>query len=52
MEQLILYGVGLAAVGYVGKLAWNASHGKTECNCGKCNPACAKVHQYPVKQNR
>lgn len=34
MENLVVSGIGLAAVGYAGYMVWLNINGKHTCNCG------------------
>ncbi|MBP2651404.1 MAG: hypothetical protein H6Q74_2229 [Firmicutes bacterium] len=34
METIILIGMGVAAVGYIGYLVWRGINGKNICDCG------------------
>jgi hypothetical protein len=34
METVSLFGIGLAALGYVLYLVWRSINGKAACNCG------------------
>ncbi|TWH46167.1 FeoB-associated Cys-rich membrane protein [Sporomusa sp. KB1] len=43
MDTIIVFIVGLVAVGYIAKIIWQELQGKTQCHCsGSCGSNCHK----------
>ncbi|CVK20798.1 MULTISPECIES: FeoB-associated Cys-rich membrane protein [Sporomusa] len=46
MDNLVLILIGLAAVGYVGRMVWKNLHGEPQCHCdGGCGSGCHKENK-------
>ena len=43
MEQLIVYGIGLAAAAYIVQLIWKNATGKSGCHCSGAS-SCGKAN--------
>lgn len=55
MEKLVLIGIGIAALGYVGYVIWKSVKGKPTCSCGDCPTAgscCSKPDSDPDSSHK
>ena len=56
MENLIVNGIGMAAIGYAGYLVWRSVNGKHGCSCGSGDScpsggSCCSAKQLPQQKS-